>query len=175
MGFLNLPNILTTLRIILIPLFLSFLLYGMYLHAMVVFAVAALTDFLDGAIARAKGQETELGKFLDPIADKFLLVSSFVVFAINGFVPKWLSIVIISRDVIIVTGWLVLFFITHHAKVEPSLPGKLANACQLILLTYILFYINFDHGWLPSPEPFEYFTAGITVFSGLHYIYRELR
>lgn len=175
MGFLTIPNILTTVRIILIPLFLSFLLYGMYFSSLVVFGVASLTDFLDGAIARAKKQETELGKFLDPIADKFLLVSSFVVFAINGFVPVWLSIVIISRDVIIVTGWLVLFFVTHHARVEPSLPGKLANACQMFLLTYILFYINFDHGLFPSPLAFEYLTAGITVFSGLHYIYRELK
>ncbi len=175
MGYLNLPNILTTLRIVLIPVFLSFLLYDMYGYALGVFALAALTDFLDGAIARAKHQETELGKFLDPIADKFLLISSFVVFAINGFVPKWLSIVIISRDVIIITGWLVLFFITHHAKVEPSLAGKLANACQLVLLTYILVYINFDHGVLPSPKPGEYLTAAITVFSGLHYIYRELK
>ncbi len=75
---------------------------------------------------------------------------------------------------IIVTGWLVLFFITHQARVEPSLAGKLANASQLILLTYILFYINFDQGLLPSPLAFEYFTAAVTVFSGLHYIYREL-
>lgn len=172
---MNLPNILTTLRIVLIPIFLSFLLYNLYGYALGIFTIAAITDFLDGAIARAKHQETELGKFLDPIADKFLLVSSFIVFAINGFVPKWLSIVIISRDIIIITGWLVLFFITHHAKVEPSLPGKIANACQLILLTYILLYVTFDNISLPSPLVGEYLTAVITVFSGLHYIYRELK
>lgn len=175
MLYLTIPNILTTLRIILIPVFVSSLMYERYDYALFIFGFAAITDLLDGAIARAKNQQTELGRFLDPVADKFLLITSFVLFAIYGFVPKWLSIIVISRDVIIITGWLIIFFITHSAKVEPSLLGKLSNAFQLILVAYILFYINLRGAWIPNPRPLEIFTAILTVISGLHYIYREVK
>jgi cardiolipin synthase len=172
--YLNVPNSLTTLRVILIPLFVSALMYKRYDYALCIFIGAAITDLLDGLIARAKNQQTEFGKFLDPLADKFLLATSFILFAIYGFVPPWLSITVISRDIIIVTGWLMLYFITHRTKIEPSMLGKAANASQLILLSYILLFINLDKIRLPDPYPLIIITALLTVFSGLHYIYRGL-
>ncbi|HBR22676.1 MAG TPA: CDP-diacylglycerol--glycerol-3-phosphate 3-phosphatidyltransferase, partial [Nitrospiraceae bacterium] len=77
------------------------------------FIVAALTDALDGFIARLTNQKTELGTFLDPLADKFLLVTSFILFSLNDLVPKWLAITVISRDVIVVIGWVLVYLITH--------------------------------------------------------------
>ncbi|MEC4686492.1 MAG: CDP-diacylglycerol--glycerol-3-phosphate 3-phosphatidyltransferase [Nitrospirota bacterium] len=170
----NIPNSLTTLRIILVPVFVSALVYKKYDYALYVFIVAAVTDFFDGLIARARNQQTALGKFLDPVADKFLLVTSFVLFAVYGLVPKWLTITVISRDIIIVTGWLILYLTSHRTRVEPSLLGKLANASQLILLVYILLRVNLDRDVLPAPEPLIIVTAVLTVLSGVHYIYRGL-
>ena len=172
--YFNIPNSLTTLRIVLIPVFVSALLYRKYDYALYVFIAAAVTDFLDGLIARVKNQQTELGKFLDPVADKFLLVTSFVLFAIYKLVPMWLTITVISRDVIIVTGWLMLYFITRRTKVEPTVLGKLASASQLILLAYILLYMNLGKDTIPEPGPLIIVTAFLTVISGLHYIYRGL-
>ena len=172
--YFNVPNTLTTLRIVLIPVFVCALVYRRYDYALYVFIIAAVTDFFDGLIARARNQQTELGKFLDPVADKFLLVTSFVLFAVYGLVPKWLTITVISRDVIIVAGWLILYLSAHRTQVEPSLLGKLANASQLVLLAYILLLLNVDAHAMPSPEPLMILTALLTVFSGLHYIYRGL-
>jgi len=174
LSYINVPNFLTTLRIVLIPLFVSSLIYRRYDYGLYIFFVAAVTDFLDGLIARLKNQQTELGKFLDPLADKFLLVTSFVLFAVYGFVPKWLTITVISRDIIIITGWLILYFLTHRARVEPSLLGKAANASQLILLVYILLVINLQGDFLGMEEVLIYITAFLTVVSGIHYIYRGL-
>lgn len=170
----NIPNTLTALRVVLIPVFVSLLLYKWYDYALYVFVAAAATDFFDGLIARLRNQKTKFGKFLDPLADKFILVTAFVLFAMYNFVPKWLAIVVISRDIIIVAGWFILYFITYKLKVEPSILGKLTGASQFILIAYILFFLNFDIGKLPSPNVLIIITAGLTISSGIHYIYREL-
>lgn len=174
MDVLNLPNTLTITRIVLIPLFVTSVIYGRYDLALYLFAVAALTDTFDGLIARLKRQKTALGTLLDPIADKFLLITSFVLFSIYGLIPKWVTITIISRDIIIITGWMIIYLITHTVKVEPSVPGKIAVALQLILISYILLDIN-----VPSfPDIQDYLiwlTSLFTVVSGLLYIYKALK
>lgn len=173
-SYFNIPNALTTLRIVLIPVFVNALIYDQYRHALLIFVVAAVTDFLDGLIARLKNQQTELGRYLDPLADKFLIVTSFVLFAISGLVPKWLTITVISKDVIVVTGWFVIYLITSKSIVEPSILGKLSSASQLILLAYILIFQSFSTWGLPAPEPFFYLTAVFTISAGINYIYRGL-
>lgn len=170
---LNLPNTLTFTRIVLIPLFVTSVIYRRYDYALCLFAFAALTDTFDGLIARLKDQKTALGSFLDPLADKFLLITSFVLFTIYGLIPKWLTIVVISRDAIIITGWLVLYIVTHTAKIETTIFGKVAIALQLILIWYILLVLNFPN----FPDIRGYLTvivAFFTIISGLHYIYRGL-
>jgi cardiolipin synthase len=174
MALLNLPNTLTVARIVLIPLFVTAVVYLRYDYALYLFVVAGLTDMFDGLIARLKNQKTLLGNFLDPLADKFLLVTSFVLFSLYGLIPTWLTITIISRDIIVITGWVVLYLLTHTAKVEPSMMGKLAITFQLLLICYILLDINLPaipdiHGYL------IWLTAVFTITSGLHYIYRGLR
>src|SRR5512135_2817567 len=117
MHVLNVPNSLTMLRIVIIPIFVTAMIYSRYRYALYLFIAAGLTDLLDGLLARLTNQKTPLGTFLDPLADKFLLVTSFILFAIYGWIPKWLAIAVISRDLIVVIGWLLLYMTTHNAKV----------------------------------------------------------
>jgi cardiolipin synthase len=174
MGILNIPNTLTMTRIVLIPLFVTSVVYNRYDYALFLFVVAAFTDMFDGLIARMKSQKTLFGSFLDPMADKFLLVTSFILFSMYGKTPKWLTITIISRDLIVVTGWIILYLITHSAKVEPSLLGKTAITSQLVLICYILLDTNLPS--LPHLHPYLiWVTAVFTALSGLHYIYRGLK
>lgn len=174
MDILNLPNTLTMARIVLIPLFVTSIIYNRYDYALYLFFIAALTDAFDGLIARLRNQKTAFGTFLDPLADKFLLVTSFILFASYEKIPKWLTITIISRDVIVVTGWVILYLLTHAPKVEPSGLGKAAIAAQLTLICYVLLDINFPA--LPDVQRYLiWLTAVFTIVSGLHYIYRGLK
>ena len=174
MRVLNIPNTLTITRIVIIPVFVTAIIYDKYRYALYLFIFAALTDTLDGLLARLTNQKTPLGTFLDPLADKFLLVTSFVLFSIYGWIPKWLAIAVISRDLIVVIGWFLLFMITHTSKVEPVLLGKLAIALQLITLAYVLLKINVVS--LPPVHPaFFLLTAVITCLSGLQYIHKGFK
>lgn len=171
---LNLPNSLTIARIVIIPLFIMAVIYKRYDYALYMFIVAALTDTLDGFIARLTNQKTALGTFLDPLADKFLLITSFIIFSINGWLPKWLTITVISRDVIVITGWVLVYLITHTSSVKPTATGKAAIAMQLMLLCYVLLDINL--GFLPDIQNvLIWLTAALTIISGLHYIYRGFK
>ncbi len=174
MSALNLPNTLTIARIAIIPVFIMTIIYGRYNYALYLFVIAALTDVFDGLFARLKNQKTPLGTFLDPLADKFLLMTSFIVFSVYGMVPKWLAIVVISRDVIVVTGWFILHFITGTSRIEPSLLGKATIWLESILIAYILININFTG--LPNISSALYFiTAAFSVLSAIHYMFRGLR
>lgn len=174
MGVLNLPNTLTITRIVIIPIFITAVIYKRYDYALYLFVIAALTDTLDGLIARLTNQKTVLGTFLDPLADKFLLVTSFILFSINGWLPKWLTITVISRDIIVIIGWVLIYLITHTSNVEPTITGKAAIAMQLILLCYVLLEINIAS--LPEiNKVLIWATAALTIISGLHYIYRGLK
>lgn len=172
-GALNIPNTLTITRIVIIPVFITSIIYKRYDYALYLFIVAALTDLFDGLFARLTNQRTALGTFLDPLADKFLLVTAFIIFSIYDWIPKWLTITVISRDVIIVTGWFLLYFTTGRSKVDPSLLGKTTIWIQSLLIAYVLAYINC---FVPElPRVFLLLTAGTTILSGLHYIYRGLK
>jgi len=173
-GVLNIPNTLTIARILIIPVFITSIIYKRYDYSLYLFIIAALTDLFDGLFARLKNQKTALGTFLDPLADKFLLVTVFIILTVYNWIPKWLTITVISRDIIIVTGWLLLYLIAGISKVEPSLLGKATIWIQSMIIAYILFDINLH--FLPN-IPFWVFliTAGITIISGLHYIYKGMK
>lgn len=174
MSVMNIPNSLTVFRIILIPAFVVMLEYGRYDIALGAITLASLTDALDGYIARVKNQRTELGAFLDPLADKFMLVTSFILYAYYGWVPEWVTIVIISRDVVVVTGWVLLYVVRRSLTVEVSLLGKMAIFMQFTTVFYVLLDINF--GIVPEAKIFLVtLTAAITVISGVQYVLRGLR
>ena len=129
---LNLPNFLTILRIVAVPVFLIFLTDGRVGAALVVFVLAGITDSLDGAIARLTNSRTTLGAYMDPLADKMLILSAFVVFASMDVVPRWLTVVVISRDVIILVGYLSLFLLTQQLmEIRPSAISKAATFLHL--------------------------------------------
>lgn len=174
MGFLNVPNTLTIGRIVIIPVFLTTIVYKRYDYAFCLFIIAAITDIFDGLFARLKNQKTLLGMFLDPLADKFLIVTSIIILSVYGWIPKWLAITVISRDIIVVIGWFLIYLVTGKAKVEPSLPGRTTIWVQSIFIAYVLMNMTFFS--LPALYPvLKWVTAGFTIFSGLHYIYRGLR
>lgn len=170
---MNLSNSLTVLRVVLIPGFIISLEYGRPDIALYIFIVAMVSDFIDGPLARIRGTETELGAFLDPLADKFIIITAFVLFASYGWMPEWLTIVVISRDIVVVTGWLLTYFISHTLAVKPLLLGKVAIFLQFTTILFSLVYINY--GLLPELlPPLVWLTAGFTVMSGLQYVYRGL-
>lgn len=170
----NLPNILTIVRILLLPLFAATLIYGNYFYALIIFLVASVTDFFDGLIARMRKEITLFGSILDPVADKFFLITSFTIMSVYGWIPMWLTITVISRDIIVVTGWLILLFVTQNPKVEPNLFGKIASALQFVLIGLVLLLINFGNGFT-IPRIFLIAIAVITAISGIYYIYQGLR
>jgi len=178
----NLPNILTITRIVLLPFFAVSLIYGEYDYALILFLLASVTDVLDGYVARIKKQTTDFGSILDPVADKFLLITAFIIISVqnNEWIPKWLTITVISRDLIVVTGWLIIYFVTHNPKVEPSIIGKATNALQFLLIGIMLLLINIKGESCGAessciPMFFLVTVALLTALSGLHYIYKGLK
>jgi cardiolipin synthase len=173
---LNIPNILTLCRLGAIPVLLAFLSKGRYTYALYVFALAAITDALDGTIARLFDCKTEIGAFLDPFADKLMLLSTFIVLTLQAAFPGWLLGVLIIRDVVIVVGYaMVSFFANQRVPIRPTYLGKVSTFLQIFCvigalsrfaerLPADLFYWN---GLL-------YLTLIITALSGIHYCYRGL-
>lgn len=162
------------LRIVIIPVFITSIVYDRYRYALYLFSCAAVTDVLDGLMARLTNQKTQLGTFLDPLADKFLLVTTFIVFAVYGWIPKWVAIAVISRDLIVVIGWFLLFMLTDNSRVEPAIMGKAAIALQVLTLAYVLLSINFK-ALPPAPNSLFWLTAAVTCLSGLQYIFRGFK
>ena len=167
---INIPNSLTLLRILLTPLFVIFLVNHEYRYALTVFAVAGITDGLDGAIARYRNQRTVLGAFLDPIADKLLIASAFACLAVMQIVPSWLAVVVISRDVVIFLG-VAIFGIFHiDFAVRPALISKVTTCVQLF--TAFLVLIDPTHDTMFTVKYLLYWTTVcLTILSGLHYLY----
>jgi len=170
---INIPNALTLLRVLLTPVFAILLIKRFFSHALLVFAVAALSDGVDGLVARLFRQKTTLGSFLDPAADKLLLVTAFVSLAIQGLIPSWLAVIVISRDVVILFGVALVTITGRTLEPTPSILSKITTVAQVasvisVLLGYHTPMINQVKGAL------FWFTAGMTMVSGLQYIYRGL-
>jgi cardiolipin synthase len=173
---LNLPNILTLVRILTIPIFLEFLAYQYYWQALLVFAIGGLTDFLDGFFARLMNQQTALGAYLDPVADKLLVITSYVMLGSVGGIPVWLTVIVVVRDVMIVAGYAIIYFLVEERlQVRPSLIGKWSTTLQLLTLAVALLMLHDPR--LLSEWVLQCFVAATgvaTIVSGLQYLYRGL-
>jgi cardiolipin synthase len=167
---MNLPNILTLTRVLMIPFFVIFIINKHFGWALITFVIAGITDGVDGLIARITHQRTELGAYLDPIADKLLLFSAFITLAIIEVIPSWLVVIVITRDVIILVGFLVMLLTNYHPKINPSLLSKMTTVFQILTIVLVLFT-----GYYPVFKQISmiaiYGTAVMTVLSGAHYIY----
>ena len=169
-------NQLTILRMVFIPVFVILLVYDHPGWAFAIYILAGVTDGLDGLIARWLKQKTSLGAYLDPIADKLLLTTSFVVLSIKSMglpnlIPLWLTIIVISRDVILVASVLIIVISTGHRSFPPSIYGK-ATTCLQILTILSVLYLNYQRTSWEGMNWMFLATAAITVFSGLDYVYR---
>ncbi len=173
---LNLPNTLTLIRILTIPIFLECLAYHLYLEALVVFAIGGITDFFDGLTARWLNQQTALGAYLDPIADKLLVISSFIMLGLIDGLPMWLTVVVVARDVLIVVGYGAIYLLVEEKMiVRPSWIGKWSTTFQLLTLAVALVMLH--DAKLLHPAILLVFialSAATTVVSGLLYLYRGL-
>jgi cardiolipin synthase (CMP-forming) len=173
---LNLPNVLTLIRILTVPIFLEFLAYHRYWEALVVFAIGGITDFFDGLTARWLNQQTALGAYLDPVADKLLVISSFIMLGLIDGIPMWLTVVVVVRDILIVVGYGAIYLLVEEKMaVRPSRIGKWSTSLQLLTLAVALVVLH--DGDLLHPYVLTVFialSASATVASGLQYLYRGL-
>lgn len=171
---MNVPNFITMLRILMVPLVVIFLMEGRSQEAFLVFLAAGISDGLDGFIARAFKQKTVLGAYLDPIADKLLLNTSFVALAIFGVLPGWLAVLVVSRDVIIVGGIGILLLNGREFAIRPSIYSKVTTLAQLAT---VCFFLGYDYlgNHLFIQIYLIYVTTFFTVLSGLHYIVAGFR
>ncbi|HYA88940.1 MAG TPA: CDP-diacylglycerol--glycerol-3-phosphate 3-phosphatidyltransferase [Nitrospirota bacterium] len=171
---MNIPNYITLLRIILIPFFINLMIYGYYRSALGVFVIACVTDALDGMIARITHSQTDLGAFLDPMADKLLIVSAFVTLVLLHMLPIWLVIIVVSRDIILVIGSAVIYFTGHDLKARPSLVGKATTVLQLAVVTLSLLLKSYGVS-VGVMSLFYGITAVFTVASGVQYVTRGVK
>ena len=164
------PNQLTFLRLGFLPFFIISIHYRRYDFALAVLILAALTDGLDGILARSLNQKTALGAYLDPIADKLLLSSSFVVLALNRKISWWLATLVLSRDILLLTSAAVILVVIGYRPFPPSIYGKLTTALQILLVFAVVLLAVADWHWLQVFRMvLGYLVAGFTVFSGFHY------
>ena len=173
---MNIPNFLSLLRIILVPLVVIFLIQGSYGKALITFTVAGLTDALDGTLARLLNRQTVLGAYLDPIADKLLLTASFVTLSILGIIPSWLTVIIISRDFIILLGIAILSMLSVPYVIKPAYVGKITTALQIgTIFLALLFQAvshDFSYDWIMI---LCWVTGLFTIASGLTYLTRGIK
>jgi len=171
---LTIPNIITLARILLTPLFIILLIQKRYHQALWIFVLAGISDMADGLIARRWQQKSPLGAFLDPLADKLLMCSSFVTLSIYQLIPPWLTVIVISRDVVLVLGVMLFKMVNFPVLVRPSLAGKLSTATQIATVLLVLMVKS----WGVSPAWLKvlfWLTGFLTTISGIHYILQALR
>jgi cardiolipin synthase (CMP-forming) len=169
----NIPNFISMIRILLVPVLVIFLMEEKMGMALLVFVVAGVSDGLDGFIARMYKQKTVLGAYLDPIADKLLLVTSYVALAIFGLMPGWLAVLVVSRDFIILAGVGVLLLNGKKFEAKPSITSKITTVLQLATVCFFLAY-----EYLGSPlleVSLVNLTAFFTLLSGFFYIVTGFR
>lgn len=163
---MTIPNLITMIRIVLTPVFVIFLINEQFGWALVVFVVCGVSDGLDGMVARLFNQKSRLGTFLDPLADKMVLASAYVVLAVRSFLPSWLAVMVLARDVLILTGVVVMSLHRVDVKIRPSVISKMTTCLQFTTVILVLSRLLGDL----HPLLF-YATSLFTVGSGLHYIY----
>lgn len=173
---MNLPNLLSVLRLLLVPCFFVAFYYSLrgeenliwVARAILVFIV--LSDFMDGYLARTWGEITQLGQFLDPLADKLFVTSAFILLAVFDKVSAWLAIAVVTKDMIISLGWFFCALTYNRSEISPTFLGKTATAFQFLTVCVIIL--------LPSDFPtnsLEYITGFVTILALLNYVYMGMQ
>ncbi len=175
---ITIPNVLSLIRIILIPFFIHLFLKGNIKAALAVLFIASLTDLLDGFIARAFNQRSRVGYILDPLADKLLMDSTYILFSLKSLeltvhIPQWITITVVSRDIIIVIGASILYLLNPQRILKPHWLGKATTTVQMATAIVVLF-VNVSRFTLPYLNILFWLTGGLTLISGIYYIYRGM-
>jgi len=184
---LTLANVLTILRMVVIPFFIMSVGYNRSGWALTLFIAAGVTDLLDGLIARVWKQQTSVGAVLDPMADKLLLTAAFIMLALpdspkafpeltlTNRVPIFLVIITISRDVFISLISMVMYMTLGQTRFPPSLPGKITTTVQILTVAVILLGNFLGHELVVIVPSLVWLTLAVTLISGFHYIYLATR
>src|SRR5271170_6609730 len=167
---LTVPNQLTFLRLAFLPFFIIAIHYDRYLLALGILVLAGLSDGLDGLLARGLNQKTPLGAYLDPIADKLLLSSSYFVLALKARIPWWLAIMVLGRDVLLLVACAVILVTVGYRAFPPSIWGKATTFFEILLIVLVLVFAVWDKRFLMILQDIcGYFVAALVVISGLNY------
>ena len=164
------PNFITIGRFLLVPVFIFAMLQGASAWAFAVFLVAGLSDAVDGYLARRFGQVSELGAYLDPLADKLLLISGFVTLGYLGAIPDWLVLLVVSRDVLIVGAVMTSHLIGHPVPVKPLFVSKLTTVVQILLVTVALAHLAGFAELAVAVLWLGWAAAGLTIASAAAYL-----
>ena len=180
-SILTIPNLLTFMRMALIPAFASMLFYGHYKLGLAFFVIAGITDGIDGFLARRFGQESELGTIIDPIADKLLMTTAFVILSLPNVLPQvrhlpvpfWVTVTVIGRDILILMVAMAITMFTGFRGFKPSFWGKLSTLVQVLAVTLILFSAVTGYSfYLPTTYTI---TTLLAFVSGMHYVFQVAR
>ena len=172
---MNISNVMTVGRIFLVPLIMWLLIDGRMAAAFLVFVIAGISDALDGFLAKRFGWQTELGAYLDPVADKILLVSIYVVLGMSAHLPVWLVIAVVSRDVLIIGAVLLSWIIGRPVTVQPLLISKANTVGQIVLAALVLGDLGFTLGLSPLIAVIVWITGALTVLSAVAYLVTWLK
>ena len=169
---MNLPNKLTVLRIVLVPVFIALYLTGHYYIATAVFIGASVTDTLDGKIARARGLVTNFGKIMDPLADKILVYSAFVLLVADGTIPGWMLIVILAREFLV--AGLRTVAAADGTVIAADMSGKIKTVLQMIAVPLLMIRNwPFSYIGIPMDRIFLWACLVMTIYSGCEYVYKN--
>ena len=170
------PNQITFLRLGFLPVFLMLIAYDRYRWALLVLVVSGLSDGIDGLLARSLNQRSALGAYLDPIADKLLLSSSFVLLAFKKQLAWWLTILVLSRDVLILIVAVVILLVSGYRPFPPSFYGKLTTFFQIVFVFAVVLAAAYPYPhWEEVNRVIIYTVTAFTVFSGFHYSFSITR
>ena len=170
------PNVVTVLRVFLVPVFIMTVFYGRFKLALLIFLLASLSDALDGFLARRLRQVTTVGIILDPIADKSLIDSGYLLFSFfEKIIPVWLTVIVVSRDILILFGSWLLSVFGKVEKIRPTFLGKATAFLQFITILIVLVNINCHFSLKSELHVLFYLTGIFTVISAIQYTYRGIK
>ena len=170
---MSIPNLISLARLMAVPVMIYLILNGYYFGAFWLFVAAGVSDAVDGYIAKQLGQETILGSFLDPLADKALLVGVYISLGQENLLPSWLVIMVVFRDLVIIGGVVLLHISTNSVKMKPLIVSKINTAAQILLVAIVLANLAFPQlAWSEFVLILVYIVTVTTLGSGGAYIVR---
>jgi cardiolipin synthase len=173
---LNIPNLITLGRILLVPVVVwAIATPGAMWIAFVLFLAAGVSDAVDGYLAKRFQMATELGAYLDPLADKALIVSIYLTLGINGFIPRWLVILVVSRDILIVGGIMLSWLVGSPLKIKPLLVSKLNTVAQIVFASVVLGSLGFNYELPTLTLVLMGLVAALTLLSVAAYVAEWVR